>query len=144
MSSARRLTACAAILFASPSFWYARPAIAEKLAEPISKGQPAPFDGQVLTTELAVALGLKAERCDTETDLFVQRAERLCRIDVLEQVRLREIDREAWKQKQKLYERRLSFWESREMGVILGIVGTLVAIVVADALEDRVLSDVTK
>ena len=97
-----------------------------------------------MTTELAVALGLKAERCDTETDLFVQRAERLCRIDVLEQVRLREIDREAWKQKQKLYERRLSFWESREMGVILGIVGTLVAIVVADALEDRVLSDVTK
>lgn len=54
----------AAILFASP----VRADDALK-AVPLAQGDIAPFGGQLLSTELALRLGLQAERCDALTKL---------------------------------------------------------------------------
>lgn len=138
----------AAILIFLLLFLFASPASAdnclgaELCSLSINRGDAAPFTGQIMTTELAITLGQRADRCDAVTAIAVRHAEHNAAIDLREQVRINLIDREAWDQKAKAYERKLatdsSFWSSRDFGIVLGIVGSVVAIVLANQLRDGV------
>lgn len=46
-------------------------------AVPLQAGEPAPFDGQLLTPELAIRLGQKAEGCEERINIEVRRVEAL-------------------------------------------------------------------
>ena len=67
----------------------------EPQAVPLAKGQPAPFDGQLLSTELAIRLGMKAETCERRVGIEVTHAARLVQVDLDLCERKREIDAAA-------------------------------------------------
>lgn len=47
----------------------------------MAEGEPAPFAGQLLSTELALELGLKAERCEALGKLELGYQERRCALE---------------------------------------------------------------
>jgi len=51
-------------------------------AQAVTKGQPVPFDGQLLTVPLAIKLSQKADRCDQVTTLEVDFAKKLAGVDL--------------------------------------------------------------
>jgi hypothetical protein len=63
-------------------------------ATPIRKGELAPFDGQVLTTELAIKLGQKAEFCDKRLVIELSRATQLAEIELAKEKAFRKIDQD--------------------------------------------------
>lgn len=81
---------------------------AARCAAPLAKGERAPFDGQLLTVELAVALGQKAERCDALLGIEVDRAKKLAAVDLDLERQLRKIDAEAARQAREVFERRIA------------------------------------
>jgi len=58
------------------------PADPRLCAAPLLKGDPAPYSGQLLTTELAIQLGQKADTCDTRLKLEVAFATKLAAVDL--------------------------------------------------------------
>lgn len=48
-----------------PSSRVCAPDDPQACAQPVGKGEAAPFDGQLITLELALKLGQKAERCES-------------------------------------------------------------------------------
>lgn len=73
-----------------------------RCAQPLEKGQPAPFQGQLLSTELAIDLGQKATWCDQRLDLGLKHAKALADLDLTLAKQLRENDRVAWEAEKKL------------------------------------------
>jgi hypothetical protein len=64
-------------------------------ATPVMKGQPAPYDGQCLTTALAVQLALKADSCDARIEIEVEHVRKMERLDVERMQKLSTIDKES-------------------------------------------------
>lgn len=96
-------------LWTAPAFAQADcdPDDPSRCAQPLQKGQPAPFDGQLLTPALAIALGLKADRCDAYAALEASRAAELANIDKRLLERLRELDQKTCDQQTNLLQKRL-------------------------------------
>jgi hypothetical protein len=112
------LAALAASLCASPARAQASPAQCdpdnpEHCAQPLAKGETAPFSGQLLTPELAIDLGQKADSCDARVEIESNRVQRLAEIDVTLARRLLEIERDAARQQVDLLTTRLE--EARDI-----------------------------
>lgn len=75
-------------------------------AAPLQRGQAAPFDGQLLTPELAIDLGLKADGCEGRVALEVDYAKRAAAVELGLEQQLRRIDQDACRQAQALWEKR--------------------------------------
>lgn len=100
-----------------------------RCAASIRKGEAAPFDGQVLTTSLAIALGQKAESCDARIAIELEHAKRVAAIDLELERRLRSIEAEASIHARQALERyadelRPRWWEKPIIvsGVTAGVV----------------------
>lgn len=76
-------------------------------AQPLMQGQPAPFDGQLLTPELAIKLGQKALDFDIELSIQMGRQQKLHEIELNYQKELYEIEAKGAEDKIALLERRL-------------------------------------
>ncbi len=68
----------------------------------VSKGEAAPFTGQLVTKELAISLGQKADSCDVVTKREVDFAKKMERIDIDRLQKLVAIDKAANDQRVKL------------------------------------------
>lgn len=66
-----------------------------KCAQNVIEGQPAAFDGQLLTTQLAVDLGLKAERCEELVGIEARFARRELQVELDYEKTLHRIDVES-------------------------------------------------
>jgi hypothetical protein len=62
-----------AIVFAEEA-----PADGEEVV-PLAEGEPAPFDGQLFPTDLAIRIGFRIENLQLRLEADVERAEALCR-----------------------------------------------------------------
>jgi len=71
-------------------------------ATEVQKGQPAPFTGQLLTKELAISLGQKADTCDVVVKREVDFAKRIERTDVTRLQQTLDLEREAHKQRNQV------------------------------------------
>lgn len=76
-------------------------------AVPISKGDPAPFAGQLLTTDLAIRLGQKADRCDSIIELEKLHQQELAMVQVNLARQKEALANEARIQERKVWETRL-------------------------------------
>lgn len=76
-------------------------------AMPLQRGQAAPFEGQLLTTELAIDLGLKADSCAARVALEVDFAKKTAGVDLDLEKRLREVDRVACNSATSILQKRL-------------------------------------
>ena len=63
----------------------------------LQEGQKAPFTGQLLSNDLAVQLGLKADGCDARLAVEVDFAKRTAQVETDLAKHLHEIDRDACK-----------------------------------------------
>jgi len=79
----------------------------DKCSQPVAKGQVAPFDGQLITTKLAVALGQKADRCDAVTAIEVDRVRGLLKVDLDLEHSLRLSESDGAKQREDLLMRKI-------------------------------------
>jgi hypothetical protein len=80
----------------------------DKCVVPLAKGERAPYDGQLLSTEIAIALGQKAEKCDALLSLEIDRVKKLAAIDLDLERQLRKIDTDAARLARELLERRIA------------------------------------
>ena len=69
-----------AVLAAAPPVGACDPEAPTQCAVPLLEGQPAPFAGQLLTTDLALSLGLAADQCGIRTRLEVATATKAAEI----------------------------------------------------------------
>lgn len=76
-------------------------------AAPILKGEAAPFDGQVLTTELAIKLGQKADFCDKRLAIELSRATQLADIELEKMRALRKIDEDAHAEQLRIMQKKV-------------------------------------
>lgn len=61
----------------------------------LERGAQAPFSGQLLTPELALVLGQRAERAEERCRLAVAREQELGGIEASKQIKLREVEAQA-------------------------------------------------
>jgi len=93
------------------------PADPRLCAAPLLKGDPAPYPGQLLTTELAIQLGQKADTCDTRLKLEVAFATKLAAVGLDLERNLHRNDLDAASDREVVLLRRVkeaedeSFWE---------------------------------
>ncbi len=78
-----------------------------RCAVPLKLGQPAPFSGQLLSPNLALDLGQRAELADLRLDLELKRATGLLSAELALERRHREIEQEAFAAQIGLLENRL-------------------------------------
>lgn len=64
----------------------------EKCAQPVHKGQRAPFTGQLLTNKLAIDLGIKADHCDDRLKLRIEQMGSILDMKLTQQKKLHGID----------------------------------------------------
>lgn len=83
------------------------PSDPSRCSTPIKEGQPAPYDGQVLSTDLAIDLGQKAELFELRLGLELERATSLLKADLSLERRLRENDQQAFEAQIDLLTNRL-------------------------------------
>lgn len=113
---------------------------------PAIKGSPALLDGQVLTVDLAIALGQKADASDALVRIEVAKQKKLDQIDLVLQTALNKADltvstastaaqkkqTEYWEDRAKKAEEKLfqgpPFYERAWFGFTAGIVITLVVV----------------
>lgn len=74
-------------------------------ATPLRAGEPAPHDGQLLTTSLAIRLGQRADRCDAVVAIELERARALAAVDLALERELRRLETEAAARKAAALER---------------------------------------
>jgi hypothetical protein len=74
---------------------------------PIQRGQAAIFEGQLLTTDLAITLGMKAANCDARIALEVDFAKKMAEVDLVLEKKLREIDGKSAVDSIQLMQKRL-------------------------------------
>lgn len=84
-----------------------------KCSAPLEQGQPAPFQGQLLSVELAIDLGQKATYCQERVTLEVTHAKALASVDLTLEKQLRGNDLLTWQTKEKLLLERLQEAQSR-------------------------------
>lgn len=105
------------------------------IATPLAKGEPAPFTGQLLSPELALTLGIKADQCDIRLDLATKRVQRLADIDLTLCKRLQKIASESASERRAALLRRIeraeSVWRSPAIVATISVALTLAAVVVA-------------
>jgi hypothetical protein len=103
-------------------------------AVPLAQGAPAPFSGQLVTTELAISLGQKAEKCGAWTKLEVDRVAEMAEAERMHQAELRTIERDACREKTKSLETALDevearpWWEHPAFVAAVSVVGTTVVL----------------
>jgi len=71
------------------------PAMPTLCAAPLRLGQPAPYAGQLLSTELALRLGQKADRCDAYVRIEIDYAARMAQVQLDLERQKRRIDLDA-------------------------------------------------
>jgi hypothetical protein len=71
------------------------PQDARMCSAPLKAGEAAPYAGQLLTPELAIRLGQRAEYCDTRIKAEVELATKLGQVDLGLERKLRQADNEA-------------------------------------------------
>lgn len=76
-------------------------------ARPLQKGEEAPFSGQLLSTELSLDLGLKADFCEEKLKLELDFQKKTLGLDLNLERQLRENDRKAWEVERALLAKRL-------------------------------------
>lgn len=76
-------------------------------ARPLQKGEEAPFSGQLLSTELSLDLGLKADFCEEKLKLELDFQKKTLGLDLNLERQLRENDRKAWEAERALLIKRL-------------------------------------
>lgn len=76
-------------------------------SQPLDKGQCAPFQGQLLSTTLAINVGQKASFCDDRLKLELTHTKALAEIDLSLEKQLRANDRVTWETEKKLLLERL-------------------------------------
>lgn len=86
---------------------YCDPGEPRHCATALQRGQQAPFGGQLLTDDLAVSLGLKADGCDARVAIEVDFAKRAAGVDLGLERQLRSIDQESCKAATSLLQERL-------------------------------------
>lgn len=106
------------LLLATSSAWGAEPSLppecdAEVCSAPLKRGERAPFDGQLLTTDLAIQLGQRAERCEVLSKLDVEHAKAIAAIDLGLERKLRELEAEAARQREAALVRALEAERAR-------------------------------
>lgn len=67
----------------------------DECAQPVYQGDEVPFTGQLLSTELAIAIGQKAEKCDERIKIDVGFAKKEAGLDLEHEKRLRAINQDA-------------------------------------------------
>jgi len=99
---------------------------------PLNQGDPAPFTGQLLPTELAIEIGQKAHYADEQIRIAVSKERKIAEVLLDAQRRLVEIERERADQIQAAAEKQAneadSFFKSFEFGLIVGITGGILLI----------------
>jgi hypothetical protein len=76
-------------------------------AAPLQRGQAAPFDGQLLTPELAVSLGLKADQCDARVTLEADFCKKAADLERSYAEYIAEVDEEAAVQRNAVCQKQL-------------------------------------
>lgn len=76
-------------------------------SRPITKGEIAPFSGQLLSTELSIDLGLKATYCQKKIDLELKFQKKNLDLDLALEKELRDIDQKSYEAREKLLMKRL-------------------------------------
>lgn len=98
------------------------------------KGETAPYDGQLLTTDLAIRQGQKVEHCDARMAIEVDRANQLAEVKINLEKRLRAIDTEAYELQLKVMQKHLEKAGKRSWLEHPAVVATMTAVVVVGAL----------
>jgi hypothetical protein len=80
-------------------------------AQFISKGTAAPFDGQILTTSLAIDLSLKADKCDAVIQLETSYEQKKAEASINLEKTLRQNDLQQHKLEIDVMNRELIKWE---------------------------------
>jgi hypothetical protein len=83
-------------------------------SQPLQAGEVAPFSGQLITTELAITLGQKAEYCDTRIRLETEFIASQFQLDLDLERRLHQIDNEGCVEKVDLLNQRLKERQERK------------------------------
>lgn len=103
----------------------------ELCAVPMVEGQSAPFSGQLISTELALRLGMKADECDArmqlEKDYYQKRTEAL----VIKEQQLREIERESCSLRESIIRKHLERpgWDRMGVGIGVGVITTIIIVI---------------
>jgi len=77
-------------------------------AQPLLKGEKAPFDGQLLTPELAISLSQRAMAFDVQLEIELERVQKLHEIEMGYQRDINNLDKESSKKQIDLLEKRLN------------------------------------
>lgn len=76
-------------------------------AQPLLKGEKAPFDGQLLTPELAISLSQRSMAFDSQLEIELERVGKLHDIEMNYQRDINNLDKESSKKQIELLEERL-------------------------------------
>lgn len=107
-------------------------------AQGIQKGEPAPFDGQVLSTDLAITLGIAAEQCDQRVALERDHAERLAEVELVLERETRQLEQQACTTKLDALQRQVAE-EHRPPGRIFQVVGILTLLATSSLIAIAVI-----
>jgi len=91
----------------SPDPGYCDPDDPKRCAQPLQRGQPAPWDGQLLTPELALDLGLKVDGCAAKLQLELDFANKSADIELNLEKQLRQIDQTACQESRATLQRQI-------------------------------------
>lgn len=116
-----------------------------KCSQPILEGQVAVFSGQLLTTRLAIDLGLKAEFCERKIKLEVELAKNLADVEISRLQTILSVRGDSWKTQRQLLLDRLDEAADRSFyrepwfvaTVTTVIIGSLATLVIWAVLESR-------
>lgn len=123
----------------------------DDVIEPVKKGEPAPFSGQLFDTSTALRWGNWLQQYKLRLDVDVKAVEKVCKAELDYNTKLREIDAErnkrveddlrvrlvaSEKRNAVLYDKlnNPSFFRSAEFGVLLGVVSSTVVVVVVGVM----------
>ena len=95
-------------------------------------GQPAPFDGQLFSPELAEELVLAADEVDERVAIEKRRLERTCKFEMAYLRKLGEISNEAARSREvalkKALDARLAWYRQPEFVAVISFAATLVLV----------------
>lgn len=83
-----------------------------KCSQPLSTGETAPFDGQLLTPDLAIDLGQKANDFSARLNIEIEHIKKLDKLDLDLEKKLHTIDTQAWATEKDLMMKSLEKMES--------------------------------
>jgi len=107
----------------------------ELCAQPLLKGEKAPFDGQLLTPELAISLSQRAMAFDSQLEIELERVGKLHDIEMNYQRDINNLDKESSKKQIDLLEKRLKevtkipWYRTPAFVSITSIAGTVLVVI---------------